>query len=172
MDSRPQSLVFGPVLWPGPPQGACFGKPSVVWWPRGPLVFGFFTRRAVEGLTASDQWLKDTMDKILVTEQPEHWQKFCASNGWVAGFKRRYRISLLCQTNKKQTSIWEKLPKNQEISLLAAEKAAGKRTPALSEIRTISCLVYIPHGLLCACLSVVISFTDILYMHAPRISCH
>jgi len=130
-----RALVLGSRVWFG-------GQEDL-------LYLAFFTRRAVEGLPASDQWLKDTMDKILVTEQPEHWQKFCASNGWVAGFKRRYRISLLCQTNKKQTSIWEKLPKIKKFHywLLKKLQARGPqrcpkygRFPALCIFHMVCCV--------------------------------
>ena len=50
------------------------------------------------------------MDTILIAAKPPHWDKFCSSNGWVDGFKKRKRITYPCQTNKKDIPIQEREP--------------------------------------------------------------
>ena len=70
----------------------------------------FVIRRELEGLNTDDQWVKDKMDEMLVRDKPSGWENFCASNGWVTGFKKRYRITHQCQTNKKHLNLQEKLP--------------------------------------------------------------
>jgi hypothetical protein len=74
------------------------------------LYIAFVYRRRKQGLITPDRWLQDSMQLIVSAEKPEGWENFKASAGWVWRFKKRYRISVQCQTNKKHIPIIEKLP--------------------------------------------------------------
>jgi hypothetical protein len=74
------------------------------------LYLAFLFRRKNQGYVTTDAWLQDSMRTLLEAEQPDGWEEFKASNGWVALFKKRYRITAQCQTNKKHVPITEKLP--------------------------------------------------------------
>ena len=50
------------------------------------------------------------MDALLEQSKPPNWGLFCASNGWCCGWKKRYRVTSQCQTNKKSRAISVKLP--------------------------------------------------------------
>jgi hypothetical protein len=90
------------------------------------LYIKFVERRVILGFITDDQWFKNTMDELLIADMPKNWQQFCASDGWVAGFKKRYRISLRCQINKKITPLLEKLPKLKKFhSWLADLRQSG-----------------------------------------------
>ena len=55
------------------------------------------------------------MDEILMIEKPPKWDKVRNSNGWAIGFKKRFRISSHCLTNKKDIPIFQKLPRVQKF---------------------------------------------------------
>jgi len=92
-------------------------KASRVWFERQEekLYLSFCIRRQLFGLITDDAWLKSTMDSLLVTDKPPKWEQFQCSNGWVTAFKRRYRISSQCQTNKKNIPLLKKLPLVQKF---------------------------------------------------------
>ena len=73
-------------------------------------LYMLFVLRRMEGGEVHEQWLKDNMDTLLIADKPPGWGDFKASNGWIAGFKKRYRITSRCQTNKKHLSAAAKLP--------------------------------------------------------------
>jgi hypothetical protein len=50
------------------------------------------------------------MRQILSTQQPQGWETFRCSNGWLAGFKTRFKITSQSATNKKKVPIATKLP--------------------------------------------------------------
>jgi len=55
----------------------------------------FLVRRQVSGDQTDDAWIKENMDLLLSQTKPLYWQSFQCSNGWLAGFKKRYRPLLL-----------------------------------------------------------------------------
>ena len=72
------------------------------------------------------------MDEILMIEKPLKWDKFRNSNGWVIGFKKRFRISSQCLTNKKDIPIFQKLPRVQKFHrwlLLELQQQQPPRCP-------------------------------------------
>jgi len=70
----------------------------------------FVWRRRVLGLKATEAWIAWAMEKILAIDQPNEWQDFRYSNGWLDKFKDRWKISSLCVTNKKSRPIALKEP--------------------------------------------------------------
>ena len=72
------------------------------------LYMRFFYTRQVEGLQVSDQWLKDEMDTILIAAKPPHWDKFCSSNGWVDGFKKKKKNYIPMPNQQKRYSYSRK----------------------------------------------------------------
>ena len=73
------------------------------------LYIAFVYRRRKQGLATPDDWLQRSMLKIIDVEKPTGYEDFKASGGWLWRFKKRYRISVQCQTNKKHVPISEKL---------------------------------------------------------------
>ena len=107
---------------------------SRVWFPdqEDVVYLAFYIRRMLFGLEADDEWLKTAMDEILMIEKPLKWDKFRNSNGWVIGFKKRFRISSQCLTNKKDIPIFQKLPRVQKFHrwlLLELQQQQPPRCP-------------------------------------------
>jgi hypothetical protein len=71
----------------------------------------FIKRRFVVGKGVDDEWLKKTFRTLLnqmipKDEKQRKRRDGCSiSNGWVWGFKNRYRISNQCKTEKKSHSF-------------------------------------------------------------------
>ncbi len=65
------------------------------------VLYLLFLRRRQDGDETDDDWLRDTMDFLMSEMRPMFWDKFKCSNGWLWRFKKRYRITVQCQTNKK-----------------------------------------------------------------------
>lgn len=82
-----------------------------VWFPKeeAALYMNFAYRRQILGLKTTDFWLKVEMTALLAYFLPGDWYRFKCSNGWVTGFKKRYRIASLCRTNKKDRPISERI---------------------------------------------------------------
>ena len=70
---------------------------------------GFVWRRKVEGEPTDDDWLKNAFFTVLSQDQPDGWTDMKYSNGWVDNFKKRFNISYLCQTNKKNRPLQDKV---------------------------------------------------------------
>ena len=74
----------------------------------------FIKRRFVVGKGVDDEWLKKTFRTLLnqmipKDEKQRKRRDGCSiSNGWVWGFKNRYRISNQCKTEKKSHSFAER----------------------------------------------------------------
>jgi hypothetical protein len=85
---------------------------SMVWYPEAEdrLYMNFYWRRQQEGLETHEEWLIDEMRQILTNMKPMGWEDFKCSDGWIAGFKKRYGISSLVRTNKKEAPIQQRLP--------------------------------------------------------------
>ncbi len=75
----------------------------------------FYIRRNKIGLKTGDRWLMYEMLDILAVLKPKGWQTFCASFGWLNGFKKRYRITSQVRTNKKHCPIEQRLPEIAEF---------------------------------------------------------
>ena len=74
------------------------------------LYLKFLYRRQALKLPASREWLCNQFMKILETDQPDGWGTFMRSEGWVSGFCKRFRICDRAMTNKKTSSVLERLP--------------------------------------------------------------
>ena len=74
------------------------------------VLYLLFLRRRQDGDETDDDWLRDTMDYLMSEMRPMFWDKFKCLNGWLWRFKKRYRITVQCQTNKKELPISAKLP--------------------------------------------------------------
>jgi hypothetical protein len=61
------------------------------------LYIKFVERRVILGSITDYQWFKNTME--LIADMPKNWQQFCASDSWVAGFKK---ISYLFAMSNQQ----------------------------------------------------------------------
>ena len=72
------------------------------------------------------------MHQILFEDKPPTWNLFRASAGWVTGFKKRYRISYQCLTNKKSTHILEKLPLIKKFHRFLADLQMSQGPPQSS----------------------------------------
>ncbi len=79
------------------------------------LYMRFVWRRHAKGLKVTDNWLRINMLKILADDKPHNWFKFGASPGWLSGFKKRYRITWQMRTNKKHSSVLDRLPQIKEF---------------------------------------------------------
>jgi hypothetical protein len=97
-----------------------------------------FCARRQQGLEVPDSWFQTNMLVILAADKPAatspnySWENFQASAGWLWRYKKRYRISIQCQTNKKNKSIHEKLPlikKFHKWLLLVLQMSAPQRCP-------------------------------------------
>jgi len=107
---------------------------SKVRWPEqeDEVYLHFVIRRELEGLVTDDQWLKDKMDEVLASDKPGGWEQFGASDGWVTAFKKRYRLTRQCQTNKKHLSLQEKLPSVRKFHswlIYTLQRSAPQRCP-------------------------------------------
>ena len=98
------------------------------------LYMNFVYRRQILGLKTTDIWLKLEMASLLSLYIPGDWYKFKCSNGWVIGFKKRYRVYI--GENRK----------HQELSSLVAFRPTAFIPTALSGVWSVSCRSYIPHG--------------------------
>jgi len=74
------------------------------------VLYLLFLLRRQDGDETDDDWLRGNMDFLLSEMRPMFWDQFKCSNGWLWGFKKRYRITVQCQTNKKDLPIAAKLP--------------------------------------------------------------
>ena len=70
----------------------------------------FHWRTQHEALETHHDWLVDEMRQILQELQPEGWEEFKFSEGWLGAFKTRYRISSLVRTNKKEVPVSQRVP--------------------------------------------------------------
>jgi len=107
------------------------------------LYLAFYIRRMLFGLEADDEWLKTAMDEILMIEKPLKWDKFRNSNGWVIGFKKRFRIS-----SHKQKG-YPNLPKTTtgaKVSPLASSGITTATASSLPQIWFFPCSLHISHG--------------------------
>ena len=75
----------------------------------------FIHRRFTLGIEVHDEWLKNQFSEFLndldLSDDPKKNKlraKCTKSNGWVWGFKRRYRITNQCKTDKKAHSFAER----------------------------------------------------------------
>lgn len=81
------------------------------------LYMRFCWRRNVEGLKTSGLWLRFEMAEVLTEYKPNGWSTALCSEGWLAGFKKRYRISSQVRTNKKIAPIAERVPHLKKFHL-------------------------------------------------------
>ena len=80
-----------------PGRSVKFSEPNEV------LYSKFIQERKNEGEAVDGEWLKSELDEILTSaEGPEHGHKL--SNGWLANFVGRYRLSSQKRTEKKEKS--------------------------------------------------------------------
>ena len=77
------------------------------------LYLDFLVRRKYKGRKTTEKWLRKRMNKLMFADKPPNWEYFEGSNGWMDGFKKRHRIGSYSETNKKDVSVQEKLPKIQ-----------------------------------------------------------
>ena len=73
------------------------------------LYLRFVYRRKHLGLKTTDLWLQLVMQELLTAHKPTGYEHFKYSNGWVSGFKNRYRITYQTRTNKKKLPLAERL---------------------------------------------------------------
>lgn len=85
----------------------------------------FYWRRNCFGLWVDKYWLCDSFYEILEETQPEGWENFKYSDGWVWNFCRRHGIASHCRTNKKDIPIAIKEPLVRQFhrDLLEFQKA-------------------------------------------------
>ena len=74
------------------------------------LYLAFYWRRMILTLKTGDDWLVEMMKEVLEADQPQGWADAKLSNGWLYAFKKRFRISSQCLTNKKNVLIVQKVP--------------------------------------------------------------
>jgi hypothetical protein len=74
------------------------------------LYLAFLYRRKILKLPVSQNWLRSQFRKILAESEPEGWDTFRYSRGWVCRFCIRFRICDRAMTNKKTSSVLERLP--------------------------------------------------------------
>lgn len=67
------------------------------------------------GLATPGRWFKAKMKKILKTEEPDGFDEFKCSNGWLGGFLSRHIICLRVATNNKPKSAAERVPALQKF---------------------------------------------------------
>ena len=90
-------------------------KPRV-WFPlcENHVYMEFLWQRRVEGAEIDDEWFKEEMSATLRKRKPQGWAAYAnrlLSNGWLYGFKARYRISNQARTNKKKAPMSERVPR-------------------------------------------------------------
>lgn len=73
------------------------------------LYMAFHIRRQLQGLVCSGVWLQIKMKQFVIKIYTD--ASFTASEGWLEGFKTRFRITAQRKTKKKQATTSQRLPK-------------------------------------------------------------
>ena len=91
------------------------------------ILFKKFKIRRIQGLAIDGEWFK-TEVKLLVKDS-DHARKdeFKASNPWLGKFCRRHGLSCQQKTNKKSTSVLERLPKVKNFHYYTVYKMRLKK---------------------------------------------